>query len=311
MQPLQLLLALHRPRPLAVGVPQAGAPSGSSTDAPQPARRPDQLGQLVDQGETVLGPHQVLAKIMGAAVDAGMIAQSPCRRIPLPRVEREEMRFLDPAEVNRLADAIDDRYRALVLLGAYGGLRIGELAGLRRRRVDLLRSTVSVGPPKTRASRRVVGLPRRVVGEVEHHLGRHVANDPGAFLFTAPPGRTLRVSAFRARIWRPATAAAGLESVRIHDLRHTAVALWIAAGASPKEVAARAGHTSVRVVLDTYCGLYPKQDTGLRGRLDAMIGGHHSIDAPVLPRPALPWRATCRPAGLLGSAAAAVGDQGL
>jgi integrase len=43
----------------------------------------------------------------------------------------------------------------------------------------------------------------------------------------------------------PATKAAGLQGLRIHDLRHTAVALWIAAGATPKEVAVRAGHTSV------------------------------------------------------------------
>jgi hypothetical protein len=84
--------------------------------------------------------------------------------------------------------------------------------------------------------------------------------------------------------------AAGLESVRIHDLRHTAVALWIAAGASLKEVAARAGHTSVRVVLDTYGGLTPEQDTGLRGRLDAVIdarrGGRRRPSGPnVVSRP--------------------------
>jgi hypothetical protein len=34
--------------------------------------------------------------------------------------------------------------RALVLVAAYGGLRIGELAGLRRRRVDLLRGALDV-----------------------------------------------------------------------------------------------------------------------------------------------------------------------
>ena len=121
---------------------------------------------------TVQKAYQVLGKVMGAAVDAGMLAQSPCRRVPLPKVEREEMRFLTPAQVATLADAIAPRYRALVLVGAYGGLRIGELAGLRRSRVDLLRGTVQVaevvvevrgvlhvGPPKTRASRRTVGCP--------------------------------------------------------------------------------------------------------------------------------------------------------
>jgi site-specific recombinase XerD len=64
--------------------------------------------------------------------------------------------------------------------------------------------------------------------------------------------------------------AAELDGLRIHDLRHTAVALWIAAGANPKEVAARAGHTSVSFTLDRYGHLYPDADQALRDRLDAL-----------------------------------------
>ena len=75
-------------------------------------------------------------------------------------------------------------------------------------------------------------------------------------MFTAPQGGPLRVIAFRARVWRPATRKADLNGLRIHDLRHTAVALWIAAGAGPKEVATRAGHTSVSFTLDRYGHLY-------------------------------------------------------
>jgi integrase len=72
---------------------------------------------------------------------------------------------------------------------------------------------------------------------------------------------------------RPPQAAArrsGLDGLRIHDLRHTAVALWIAAGANPKEVAARAGHASVSFTLDRYGHLYPEADLSLRERLDAI-----------------------------------------
>ncbi len=61
----------------------------------------------------------------------------------------------------------------------------------------------------------------------------------------------------------PATRAAGLDGLRFHDLRHTAVALWIAAGANPKEVAARAGHASVSFTLDRYRHLYPEADAAL------------------------------------------------
>jgi integrase len=229
---------------------------------------------------TVQKAYQLLGKVLGAAVDAGMLAQSPCRRVPLPKVEREEMRFLTPAEVATLADAIAPRYRALVLVGAYGGLRIGELAGLRRRRVDLLRGTVEVaeiltevrgelfvGPPKTRAGRRRVGLPQAVVRELARHLGAPGGLDD--LVFTAPQGGPLRVNGFRGRVWRPATRAADLDGLRIHDLRHTAVALWIAAGANPKEVSARAGHASVSFTLDRYGHLFPEADAALRDRLDA------------------------------------------
>ena len=119
---------------------------------------------------TVVKAYQLLGKVLAAAVDAGYLAQTPCRNVPLPKIEREEMRFLTPTEIDHLAKVIHPRYRALVVVGAYGGLRIGELAGLRRARVDLLRGAVTVaeivtevkgrlfiGPPKTRAGRRTVG----------------------------------------------------------------------------------------------------------------------------------------------------------
>jgi integrase len=136
------------------------------------------------------------------------------------------------------------------------------------------------GLPKTRAGRRTVGLPRFVTRELEVHLAD--PGDPSSHVFTAPNGGPLRVTAFRARVWRPATKTAGLDGLRIHDLRHTAVALWIAAGASPKEVAALAGHTSVSFTLDRYGHLYPDSYATLRDRLDALHSSAQERDAEVI-----------------------------
>jgi integrase len=203
------------------------------------------------------------------------------------------------------------RYRALVLVAAYGGLRIGELAGLRRRRVDPLRGTVDVaeivvevrgelymGPPKTRAGRRIVTLPRAVVEELAEHLGS--VGDADAHVFTADKGGVLRPSNFRVKVWLPAVRAAGLAPLRPHDLRHTAVALWIAAGANPKEVSVRAGRTSVAFTLDRYGHLFPGHDDELRDRLDAMhaqglqaVPGGTVVELPAAP--ARPGAAPARP----------------
>jgi integrase len=231
------------------------------------------------------------SQMMSAAVADRRLAASPCVNVPFPPVETHEQRFLSKDEVNLLADCVDKRFRCLILLAAYGGLRFGELAGLRRKRVDVLRCRVTVTEtlvevagelipeePKTKRSRRVIPLPRSIMRELEAHLGRYVAPDADAYVFTAARGERLRRSNFRRRHWQRATAVAGLEGLRFHDLRHTFVALWVDAGANPKEVSVRAGHTSVAFTLDRYGHLYQDRTDDIADQLDALlrVDGSHS-----------------------------------
>lgn len=231
---------------------------------------------------TVVLAGLLMRKIMATAVAAGRLAASPCAGVRLPRIERDEARFLTPTEIVELTNAMDARYRGLVVLGAYGGLRIGEMLGLRGKHLDLLHARVSVaeilvevsghlyfGPPKTRAGRRAVPLPRVATEALSTHLAAYPA--AGAdFLFTAPEGGPVRLSSWRRRFWKPAVERAGLAPLRPHDLRHTAVALWIAAGATPREIATRAGHTSVVTVLDRYGHLFPEAEERVNHALDQL-----------------------------------------
>ena len=159
---------------------------------------------------------QLLSKIMRAAVQAGYLAKSPCDGVRLPRIERVEMRFLEPGEVMALADAMDPRYRTAVLLAAYGLLRAGELFGLRAKRVDPLRRTVTIaetvvdvgghpyfGPPKTRAGRRTVPLPRVAADPLDEHL-RTYDRQPDDLVFTAPEGGPVQLN-----VWRQPLLGAG------------------------------------------------------------------------------------------------------
>ena len=59
-----------------------------------------------------------------------------------------------------------------------------------------------------------------------------------------------------------AQAAAGV-FCRFHDLRHTRVALAIAAGAHPKAIQSRMGHSSINVTLDRYGPLFPELDEAI------------------------------------------------
>jgi integrase len=200
---------------------------------------------------TVTRSLRVLGACLQVAADDGLIQANPARGIRPPAQQRHEQRFLTPAEVARLAGAIDPRYQALVYLAAYGGLRIGELCGLRVGHLDLAKRQFRVveqivevsgrlhaGPPKTAAGRRSVPIPTMLCDQ----LTPHIAGRPDdAHVFTAPEGGPIRRTLWAARFFRPAVETAGLAPLRIHDLRHTAVALWIAAGASTLAVTRWAG----------------------------------------------------------------------
>ena len=156
-----------------------------------------------------------------------------------------------------------------MFVGAHGGLRIGELAALRRSRVDFadgivdvaetvneLKGKLVVGPPKTRSSRRKVSLPLGGHGGAGRpSAGAGAAHRSGLQGSGRRPAPHLN---FRRNIWRTAVADANLAGLRIHDLWHTAVA-------------ARAGHTSVSFVLDRYGHLFSEADTALRARLDSLL----------------------------------------
>jgi integrase len=124
-----------------------------------------------------------------------------------------------------------------------------------------------------RAGYRKVLLPRFVAVEMAAHLDAYGDPDPEALVFVGAEGGALRANGWRARQWRPAIKAAGLEPLRPHDLRHTAVSLWVAAGASPKQIASWAGHTSVSVVLDRYGHLVPGHEGAVLDRLEGLAQG--------------------------------------
>lgn len=231
---------------------------------------------------TVAKVYATLARPLAAAVDAGRLASTPCRRIPMPRGNGSEPRFLQADQVAALAESVGEFYSPLVMTAAYGGLRWGELGGLRPARIDPLRRTVRVeeqllevdgdlsfGPPKTRASQRTVTLPRFLANELGERCALTVVRRSD-LLFPTRKGESLRRSNFRRRVWVPATESLGFEGLRFHDLRHTAVALAIAQGAHPKAIQARMGHTSIKTTLDRYGHLFPELDERIADGLDAM-----------------------------------------
>ena len=229
------------------------------------------IASLVAKGysaSTIRRVYTILQETLELAVGDLMIPRSPCRNIALPNTHRSDMRFLSIDEVEALADEIHPRYRAFVLAGAYAGLRPGELAALRVDRLDLLRRQLRVEEPiKTPAARRTVSFPTFLAEE----FGAQIKHYPGKndCVFTVPEGGPLRLSQIRRRTWYPALRDSIGEPMRPHDLRHTHVALLIAAGEDPYVISKRLGHASIRTTYDVYGHLFEGRDRKAADTLEA------------------------------------------
>jgi integrase len=205
------------------------------------------------------------------------------------------MLFLTADEVRVLAEAIEPHYRVLIYTAAYTGLRAGELAGLQRRDVDLLRGVVHVqralkdvngrlelGPTKTHADR-TVSLPTFLRKMLSDHLAQPASDaGPEAYVFRMKRGGPLRHGLVYSRYFRravrgyelrgkkiPGALSPAKHGLRFHDLRHTCASLSIAAGAHPTLIKVRLGHSSIQITIDRYGHLFPSVEEALAEALDA------------------------------------------
>lgn len=243
------------------------------------------IAAMIDEGVSASRIRQaqsLLNRLMKAAVRSRHITFNPVVGAPLPSLPRQEKRFLSPAEIDHLAARIDPDYRTWLYTMAWTGLRFGEAAALRRRHVDPLRSQVDVVEAATEVNgkvhfgstknnrHRTVYIPGFLRDLLNDQLTTAVEPGPDALVFTSPMGSVIRRHNFGGRVWKPAVRAAGLDGLRMHDLRHTAAALMIAVNESPELVKRQLGHSSIEVTFDVYGHLFPSSMDNLVGGLDRL-----------------------------------------
>jgi integrase len=212
---------------------------------------------------TTAKAYRLLKAVLNTAVDDGVIRRNPCRVKGAGQEKSPERPTLTIPQGYALADAIDQRYRALVLLAMFSSLRWGELTALRRCDIDLKARTVRVtrqlteihgggfafGPPKSAAGTRVVTIPEVIIAIIQWHLSCFAQQHEEGLVFTSPTGRPLHHTNFRQRVWLDALTAAGLADLHFHDLRHTGNTLAASAGATLRELMDRMGHDSQRAAM--------------------------------------------------------------
>lgn len=210
---------------------------------------------------TVTKYYRLLKRILGSALRENYINRDPCQMEM--NDGSPDLYCPTPTEVMLLANAVPQRYRAMILLAGYGGLRWGELVGLKRRHVnisagcvtveqavgELYDGTMVVGPPKTKAGVRTVYLVPAVLDALALQLAQFSLPGLDGLVFPSDEGAYLRRANFGDRIWRKALLATGLPHTRFHDLRHAAATMTAQSGATTAELMAQIGHASPRAAM--------------------------------------------------------------
>ncbi len=205
--------------------------------------------------------YALLRSILAEAEDEGLIENNPCRIRNAGRVRRtRDIEPASPADLNKLLE-LPPRHGLPVLLAGWCGLRAGEVRALRRRDLDLVEGVVHVrqgvtrtkgeihvGPPKTTAGIRDVGIPPHLLP----HLAKYVASLPvtgwDGYLFPGRDGvspmseKALRYSYDQAR------RITQRDDLTFHDMRHTAASLAGKTGATTAELKAMMGHATAGMV---------------------------------------------------------------
>lgn len=208
--------------------------------------------------------YQVLSQVLKFAVKAKRLPVNPAEDIELPTVTQSEKVYLTHVQVLRLGMAAG-RFRSLVLVLAYTGIRFGEATALRpvdidleARRIRVVRSATFVRGSGTVVSdtknhtNRSVPVPGVLVKELARLLD---GRGPGELVFPSHKGGYLESTEFR-WVFYHAAEAAELKGFVPHWLRHTAASLAIRAGANIKVVQKMLGHKTATMTLDLYGHLY-------------------------------------------------------
>jgi len=266
--------------------------------------------------ETVAKIRRHVHAMFAFAQDAGLLSVNPAD-VARARGRRQAHRRargteLSPVQVKRFLDECPPRWRALFTVALDSGLRRGELIGLRWSDVDLLqrilyvrRSIGSYDDPdelsegeerlstKTEASRRLVPILDGAQAALEELYASSTYTDEHSPVFATVESKRSRDGRMRptgrpldprmlTRVFRRYAERAGLpQSIRLHDLRHTAITNAIGQGEDILLVAAFAGHAKTSTTVDVYGHLMPDRVREAARRMHSVSGASGAAESSV------------------------------
>lgn len=224
-----------------------------------------------------------LRRALQKAVAWQLIGRNPCDGVTAPTKSVHQPPNLDTASLARLIAAADATTQGtLVYMAIATGMRWGELTGLRWEDIDFGAATLYIAKSKTNRGRRTVALGAQTLARLQQHRMEqmrrfHDLGAPPPSLVFEHQGKPWRQSQFLYHHWRSIRTAAGLRTMRFHDMRHAQATLLARAGVNPAVAQSRLGHIQASLTLDVYTHLDAQDQApaaaAVEGLIESALGG--------------------------------------
>lgn len=245
---------------------------------------------------TIRHHHRLISAILNTAVQWQLIVSNPCERVKPPKVERKEADYYNIEEVNKMMELLENeplKYKVMIHIVIFCGLRRGELANLEWSDVDLEKETISISKQlqylpefgiyemenaKTDSGNRTISIPTELADLLkEYHSWQDEEKakwgnkwvDSGK-LFTQENGEVIHPDT-PSQWFRRFVKRHNLPSLTFHQLRHTNASLLIGQGVDVATVSKRLGHANVAVTLKTYTHAIKEHDREAADKIGNLI----------------------------------------
>ena len=197
------------------------------------------------------------------------------RRVRLPERVPVEVEPPDAPHVQAMLEKLTHRWRLAFVTAEQTGMRVGEIASLQWRDVDVADSQFRLRARETKSRRgRWVPVPPWLMDRIADScpLEDRLSHRP---VFERVTEDGLRNAMLRA------CRLAGIPAYSPHDLRHRRITIWHHGGMPTKEIQGRVGHSRASTTLDVYASVMPVVEVPVDVLLGALL---HSGEVPVRSR---------------------------
>ncbi len=226
---------------------------------------------------TILLHHRLISSILTHAVQSQMIMTNPCSRMKAPKTKNKKISFYSEQQTKDLIAALeteDIKYKTMVLLDIFTGLRIGELMGLTWDDVDFKSCMITVNKAsqylpsmgtfekgtKNESSNRKMTVPKPIIEVLKKYrtwwleqqvkCGDQWTNGANHLFvkWNGEPAYTYELTE-----WFPEFLKRhNLPHITPHGLRHTCATLLSASGLPIASISKRLGHSRTSTTMDIY-----------------------------------------------------------